>query len=290
MGDTVFTSVRFPNDHLAQECRFVLTQDIDPGSNFDGIVVIDSQYDEMCGGHAVNNLLQHRRIDRCHLKNRADIDEVVGFIKEADPYLQAYSCDKPHGIRVLEAGVISEAQLSDEYPVENKSDHVYKNSEIALENIKRNLDLVIGFIEFDGGHYVCWVRGDNGYWYRIDSRYEGRVGNMGGSVCKFTTENMLRYVELLPVVHGDELFKGACRLIVVTLQIFEGLHRSSFRRERESRSLPPPTYEELMRIRRHRRPILPQEEDDGWASPLPINYTKRRKNKKSRKGKKDKKR
>ena len=271
MGDTVFTPVRFPNDYLAEECRFVLTQDIDPDSNFDGIVVIDSQYNEMCGVHSVNNLLQYRRIDRCPHKNNVDIDDVVGFIKEADPHLQAYSCDKPIAIRLLESDPTVDISG---LPLQNNSDHVYKNPEIALENIKRNLDLVIGFIESDGHHYVCWVRSDNGYWYRIDSVYDGVdevnfTKEQGGSVCKFTTENMLRYVESLPEIPRNAIFKGACRLIVVTLQIFQGLQGSSFRRERELPPLPRtprltsdsfgdfvsasgrpplPTYEEMMRL------------------------------------------
>tara|TARA_R110001592_G_scaffold18816_12_gene77725 strand:- start:4136 stop:5071 length:936 start_codon:yes stop_codon:yes gene_type:complete len=308
MDSAIFTPVRFPNYHLAEECRFVLTQDIDPDSNFDGIFVIDSQYNLMCGGHAVNNLLQHRVINRCDLIDRAYIDQVVDLIKQADPSLQVYSCDKPRGIRLLEAGVMTRSQLeeeaSDDYPLENKSDHVYENSEIALENIKRNLSVPIGFIESDGHHYVSWVRSENGHWYRIDSIYEGVdeenfTKEQGGSVCKFTTENMLRYVESLPEIAGDEIFKGACRLVVVTLEIFQGLQGSSFRRERELPQLPPlrqaarltrdsfrdfvsasgrpplPTYEEIMRLHHRNKPPLPtyeemmrlyprHQEDDNW--------------------------
>lgn len=217
MGEPV---TGFYNSYLG-ECRFIERVDLNPHSNFDGIKVIDSQVDLKCSGHSVNNLFQRRVIDVCDIGQNVDIDQAIRYIKLGHPGVKVFSCNKTLAQQLLE----SDPTMTDldESLYQSDSDYIYNTPETAYTSVESNLDSIIGFIEFNRRHYVCWVKNhSNGYWYRIDSLYKGGIvgsPRLGGTICKFSQQSMLQYIRELPEIDIGNLnsgFSGACRLLIVT--------------------------------------------------------------------------
>ena len=227
----------------AAECKFVIRAGIDPYgldplSNFDGIRLIDSQVGTRCGGHAMNNLFQRRVIEVCDLREGLDIDAVIRLVKRGDPGVKVYSCDRTMAQLLLEMDPSTEV-APDLH--ESQSDYIYRTPDQAQASIERNLGNILGFIEFTGGHYVSWVYNNvNGFWYRIESMYRGGGRELGGTICKFSVDDMLEYIKNLRQISiaggTGTVFSGACRLLIVARVPFPDLSARSTVEEEISRA------------------------------------------------------
>ena len=232
-----------PRGAGAAECRFVMRAGIDPYgldplSNFDGIRLIDSQVGTKCGGHAMNNLFQRRVIEVCDLREGLDIDAVIRLVKRGDRRVKVYSCDRTMAQLLLEMD--PSAQVAPDLH-ESQSDYIYRTPDQAQASIERNLGNILGFIEFTGGHYVSWVYNNvNGFWYRIESMYRGGGRELGGTICKFSVDDMLEYIRNLRQISiaggTGTVFSGACRLLIVARVPFPDLSARSTVEEEISRA------------------------------------------------------
>ena len=184
------TPAKFGGAPYALECRVV-----DVGNNWEGVKAIETQYNNRCGVHCINNMFQQKVIEACSRDELLDIDRVAKYIKTVNPGLFIYSCL--------------------EYPGMTESQGYYRHNEPEeiLGIIINNIDKIFGFVEWTGGHYVSWVTRNN-YWYRLESKVGGTVKANAITVCKFTIEDMILYITSLEAVSHFSL-SGFCRLLIV---------------------------------------------------------------------------